>query len=237
MPRGRKPKNPEINGSATGHDDHAENARLAVEQARLDREDETIRLTVKTLKGDLRDWMLNRLNWEQDQRPWSQRTEAQQRETIAQVEAFSEDILRRIVEMVSTAALPTIRATLKGAQIEEDIKLKIVMDRSNEQRHAIMDAVGGEILLISANAEIFMGQRAPAAVKKDQLDIEDALVTHSDEATDKIERRIVSENADDPAAPADEDDDLFGGEAPPAAAEAPVKRGRGRPPKTVSPLN
>ncbi len=134
---------------------------------------------MKTMTGDLRDRFLAMLKYEQDKRPWSERSEEDQRVTIHTVEAAIQDYVRSAVELIAAGGLPTIKATLDQVVVKEGMKLILLMDKTHEQRLQIMDAVGGTILLVVADASAFMGEREPVAIKPDQRDIEDVLVQHS----------------------------------------------------------
>jgi hypothetical protein len=77
---------PRKNGASTASmaDEAAEAARLAAQEARDAQMEATKAIAIKTMTGDLRDRVLTILRYEQDKRPWSDRTEADQRTTSSQ---------------------------------------------------------------------------------------------------------------------------------------------------------
>jgi hypothetical protein len=172
---------PRKNGASTASmaDEAAEAARLAAQEQREAQLAATKDVAVKTMTGDLRDRFLAMLKYEQDKRPWSERSEEDQRGTIHTVEAAIQDYVRSAVELIAAGGLPTIKATLDQVVVKEGMKLILLMDKTHEQRLQIMDAVGGTILLVVADASTFMGEREPVPIKPDQRDIEDVLVQHS----------------------------------------------------------
>jgi hypothetical protein len=172
---------PRKNAAATASmaDEAAEAARVAAQEQREAQLSATKDVAVKTMTGDLRDRFLAMLKYEQDKRPWSERSEEDQRGTIHAVESAIQDYVRSAVELIAAGGLPTIKATLDQVVVKDGMKLILLMDKTHEQRLQIMDAVGGTVLLVVADASAFMGEREPVPIKPDQGDIEDVLVQHS----------------------------------------------------------
>jgi hypothetical protein len=179
---------PRKNGASTASmaDEAAEAARLAAQEARDAQMEATKAIAIKTMTGDLRDRVLTILRYEQDKRPWSDRTEADQRATVHTIEATIQDLVASAVQLIAASGLPTIKATLDQIVVKDGLKLVLQMPKSHEQRLQIMDAVGGTVLLVVADASEFMGERAPVAIKPDQGDIEAALVEHSGDERESI---------------------------------------------------
>jgi hypothetical protein len=176
----------------------AEEARMALDAQREANRQQTITVATNNLVGNLRDLVLNTLRHEQDRRPWDQRSEGDQRETIHKVESALQDGVRQAVELISASGLPTIKATLESVTVKDGLKLVLSMGKFNEQRHSIMDAQGGAVLLVVADADQFMGSE-PVPVKPDQRDIEEVLVTHSNDDADAAEDRTHNGVAEDKA--------------------------------------
>lgn len=97
--------------------------------------EETIAVAVETMSGDIRDFILNQLRYEQDKRPWNQRSEAEQRQTAASVEEAVHEIVRQAVELIAARGLKTIRATLDQVVVKDVIKAVLTIRRSDDQRH------------------------------------------------------------------------------------------------------
>ncbi len=195
MPRGRKSKT----STTTAAEDAAEAEAAEARRIELDQQREANRahaltIAAKTMTGDLRDMILNKLRHEQDKRPWDQRSESEQRETAHSVEAAVQESVRQAVEMISASGLPTIQATLESVMVKDGIKLTITMRKDSDQRFNIMDMQGGTIMIIAADADQFMGERAAVRIKPDQGDIEHTLAEHSGDAADRA-AEMVDEQA------------------------------------------
>src|SRR5579872_783717 len=80
--------------------------------------EETISLATTTLTGDLRDFILDRLRHEQNKRPWHERSEAEQRDTVHAVEAAVSRAVRQGVEIIAAGGLKTIKATIDQVTIK-----------------------------------------------------------------------------------------------------------------------
>ena len=77
-------------------------------------------LAKETLTGDLRDFILDRLKHEQSKAPWHQRSEADQREAVHQVEAAVRSAVTRAVEIIAGHGRRTIKATIE--QLREQVQ-------------------------------------------------------------------------------------------------------------------
>lgn len=140
----------------------------------------TIQVAVKTLTGDIRDFILDRLRHEQDKRPWHLRSEAEQRDTVHKVESAVHEIVTKGVEIIAAGGRRTIRATLDQVTVKDGIVGKIVMMKSDPLRHQLADSVGSQILIVVADPDEFTGERAPAKITPDQGDLEERVgVVHS----------------------------------------------------------
>lgn len=141
---------------------------------------EMITMAADTLTGDVRDFVLDRIRHEQDKRPWDQRSEAEQRDTIHRVETMARDLVVRAVELIAAEGRRTIKATLEQVTIKDGIKATVTLSKFDPQRHCLMDAQGASILIVVADADEFTGERAEVQVKPDQAElIGDAGVVHS----------------------------------------------------------
>jgi hypothetical protein len=142
-------------------------------------------LAANTLVGDIRDWMLNRLRWEQDRRPWDQRSEADQKLTVQTVEEAVRDMVDKAVQVMAAAGQPTITGTLESVMIKDGIKATVVLNKHNAERMKLYDAQGGVVLIVIADAEAFHGEKAPVKIVRDQKDISDVLAEHSSDDADQ----------------------------------------------------
>ena len=133
-----------------------------------------------TLTGDLRDLILDTLQHEQAKRPWSERAEHDQRDTVARVEQAVTAWVRRAVELIVANGRQTIRATLEQVTVKEGIKATLTLSKFDAQRHALMDATGASVLVVVADPAAFEGEREAVAIVPDQGTLGAAMVEHAD---------------------------------------------------------
>lgn len=145
----------------------------------LTEREQAVEIAADTLTGDVRDFILDRLKHEQNKRPWHERSEAEQRETVHAVEAAVQRVVRQAIELLASNGRPTIKATVEQVVIKEGIKAVLTLPRSSEQRHALADATGFTVLLVVADPANFTGEREPVAITPDQADLVDAMVVHA----------------------------------------------------------
>jgi hypothetical protein len=148
----------------------------------VSQEEATLKVARDTLTGDIRDFILDTLRHEQDKRPWDQRSEAEQRGTIALVEAAVLNSVTQAVEIVAAGGRRTIKATLEQVTVKDAIKGVLTLSRHDERRHALMDCVGQAVLVVIADPADYEGERSPVEVKPDQGELVDTVVVplHSD---------------------------------------------------------
>lgn len=138
-------------------------------------------LAAKTLTGDLRDFILDRLRHEQDKRPWNQRSEFEQRETVRAVEEAVRAAVTLAIELMAANGQAAIKAHIDSVQIKDVVKAVLVVQRNDPNWHALADAQGSNVLVIVADADLFTGERAPPAVLPDQaVMFHQSGVIHSD---------------------------------------------------------
>lgn len=133
--------------------------------------EEAVEVAAETLTGDIRDFILDRLRHEQSKRPWHERSEADQRDTIAQVEAACSRVVRPAIEAIAAQGRRAIRAHLESVTIKDGVKAVISLSKADEQRHALYDAQGFNVLIVVADADEFTGEREPADVRPDWPDL------------------------------------------------------------------
>lgn len=144
-------------------------------------EDQTLDLAAETLTGDLRDFILDRLRHEQSKRPWHERSEADQRDTVHQVETAVRRAVTAAVEIIAAGGKRTIKATLESVTIKDGIKATLTMSKHDENRHNLADAQGSAVLIVVADPEDFTGERAEVEIRPDQSElIGGAAVVHSE---------------------------------------------------------
>lgn len=133
--------------------------------------EETIEIATATLTGDVRDKFLDMLRFQQDKRPWNQRSEQDQRQTVHTVETLVHDLVRRSVELIAAQGRRTVKAVVEQVTIKDGIKAVLTLSRHDEQRHALADATGHTVLLVVADPDEYIGERAPAKINPDQPEL------------------------------------------------------------------
>jgi len=112
-----------------------------------------------TLFGDLRDAILDRLK--HMPKPWTVMTESEQRDMIYGVEQVARHLVHEAVQIIAASGRPAIEARL-------EIKIVIRANRHHGLREQLLDSVGKPVLIVVADEEAYMGERAPAKPEPDQ---------------------------------------------------------------------
>lgn len=125
-----------------------------------------------TLAGDIRDFLLERLRWEQDRRPWSDRSEEDQQTTIDEAYAAGKLIVQRVVRMIAAENRDPIIARLKTVKADGDkIEAQAILSKADPHRHALLDATGASVMIMVVDSEDYEGEREPVALNPDQRDL------------------------------------------------------------------
>src|SRR6185312_12283722 len=104
---------------------------------------------------DIRDFILDRLRHEQSKRPWHERSEADQRQTVADVESAVSSMVQEAIEVIAAGGLKTIRATLEQVTVKDGIKATLNLSKFDENRHKLVDATGSTVMVVVADVEEF----------------------------------------------------------------------------------
>ncbi len=131
-------------------------------------ENPALDLAAATLTGDLRDFILDRLKHEQSKRPWHERSEADQRATVHEVEAAVRSTIVRAVELISGEGKRSIKATLESVTVKDGIKASLSLSKFDPHRFGLIDATGHTVLIIVADPDEFTGEREPVTINPDQ---------------------------------------------------------------------
>lgn len=160
----------EIETTTTGDEREAERIQAAADMA------------AETLTGDIRDRILETLRHEQSKRPWHERSEADQQDTVHRVETFAREMVTKAVEIIAGHGRMVILAWIEKAEVREGIKAVLSLGRSDKHRHNLLDAVGSRVMIVLADADAFTGEQAPVGITPDQSELlaDDSGVVHSD---------------------------------------------------------
>lgn len=125
-----------------------------------------------TLMGDMRDAMLQRIRTLQ--KPWAQMTEAEQTDCANGIELSAREIIRKTVRLVNKHEWPSCVVTLAELKIggTNGIDIKMTCPNIGEYRNVLGEHVKTQVMVVFADSETFMAERAPAQIDKDQPDLD-----------------------------------------------------------------
>lgn len=133
--------------------------------------DDEIDLAVSTLTGDIRDFLLTRI--QHQQKPYQQMSEEEQLGIIAACEGAADKLVREAVKAIAASGRKTITGQLEQVTVKDDFKAVIRLSKSDECRHELIDSCGQAVLIVVADADEFDGQREAPKVYPDQPDMVD----------------------------------------------------------------
>lgn len=139
----------------------------------------TVGMTADTMLGTLVGICIDEIKAAPD--VWPKLTEDQQDDIIRRVTSQCGDAVRAAVKLIAADGRDTITADLEQITAKEEIKAVCKLGRYDEQRHALLDAVGKPVLIVVASAAQFMGGEIPKA-EADQREL-DVPVADNCEAT------------------------------------------------------
>ena len=134
-----------------------------------DKIEETIDLAAKTLSGDIRDFLLDRVK--NLGKPWPAMTEQEQRDQIMAAKEAAVRLVRKTAELIAAEGRKAMVGQLVKVQIKDKIQCQIDFAKTDECRHELFDSQGLSVLLVVADAQPFIGERGPAEASPDQGDL------------------------------------------------------------------
>lgn len=132
---------------------------------------EYLTLASETLRGDLRDFVLDRLKHDHNPLPWNLRPENEQRDTIDSVNRAIATWVWRACVLIASAGQQVAKGTLVKLASKDGIQMQVNVAASDPLRHTLMDHVGSTVLIVIADPEEHMGQRGEVKINKDQPDM------------------------------------------------------------------
>jgi hypothetical protein len=127
---------------------------------------EHLDLQVETLSGDIRDSLLTHLR---DMRSgWAMMGERDQRAKIGVVERAAEDLVRKVVNLVSGTQYPEIEATVGPVKLDKGVEIKLATVDTVENITALAKHGKARAVLVLVDPKIFYGEREPAEVDPDE---------------------------------------------------------------------
>lgn len=133
--------------------------------------DETTKLALETLSGDVRDALLTHIRGMEY--PWSKLSEAKQGDKIYAATSMATDLVRRVAHIVGANGLDHIGITIgKFTAADGTIKAQFETAQTHESLVKISDMQGRRSLLVLVDPDDYSGERTPAKPDKDQPDLD-----------------------------------------------------------------
>jgi hypothetical protein len=126
-------------------------------------------LAAETLSGDLRDVMLTHIR--SMQTPWSKMSEQAQADKIYAITNATETIVRRAVAIIASHGSEPVFGRIAKFTVKDEIKAELVASSSVANIEKIAESIGQPAIIIFANPDQFIGQKAEAKPDKDQPEI------------------------------------------------------------------
>lgn len=120
----------------------------------------------ETLSGDIRDSFLTIFRDVKD--PWAKLPEFDQMSINARVEKLAQDLVRRAVFIALDRGFVHIPVTTGKAVLADGIKIEVSASRIAKNCTILGENPPGPAVLVFADVEDFIGERAPAQVDRDQ---------------------------------------------------------------------
>ncbi|MBW8447895.1 MAG: hypothetical protein K0M49_19905 [Arenimonas sp.] len=131
-------------------------------------------LAADTLSGDLRDVMLTHIR--SMETPWSKMSETAQTDKIYAITNACETIVRRAVAIVAAHGSEAVFGRVTKFTVKDEIKAELVCASSVGNIEKVAENISQPAIIIFANPDVFMGEKAPATAEPDEpkLPIEDS---------------------------------------------------------------
>jgi hypothetical protein len=123
-----------------------------------------------TLVGDIRDAFLDIVK--NRPKPWSQMSQQEQQDLVKVAENVSKTFIRKVVRVVAEEDTISVDGTLKGYAAKGGLfTLKIEARGDEETAHELFKMDGHSVVIMSADATRFTGQKSDAVTEPDQPDL------------------------------------------------------------------
>jgi hypothetical protein len=133
--------------------------------------DPLIELTTETLRGDVRDALLN---WFKAQpKSWPFMSQREQKDLAEAADRFSFTVVKEAAEIIAKGERPSIVGKLVEYKEKDGVDAKLKFGATGETIQALHEACGQEVLLVATGASDFSGEKASADahVESDQRDL------------------------------------------------------------------
>lgn len=99
---------------------------------------------------------------------WKRMKEVEQDGVLARLDYEVKDAVRKAVELIAADGRPNIVVELEQVTFKDGVKATVKMTRGGESRHELADAVGGNVILVIADAQPYTKGERPAAEPEQQ---------------------------------------------------------------------
>lgn len=136
---------------------------LAIE---LEDNDPLIELASETLRGDIRDSLLN---WFKAQpKAWPFLAEREQKDLAMAVDSFAYSLIKQAARIIAAGERPTIVARLVEYKEKDGVEAKLKLASTGEVVAQLHEACGQDVLLVATGADDFTGERDGPEIDPDQ---------------------------------------------------------------------
>lgn len=125
-----------------------------------------IELAAETLRGDIRDSLLD---WFKAQpKSWPFMSETEQRNLADAADRYSRELIKQACKIIAAGERPTIVAKLVEYKEKDGVEAKLKLPSQGEVVAALHEACGREVLLVTSGAEDFMDEGGGPEIDADQ---------------------------------------------------------------------
>lgn len=128
--------------------------------------DPLIELAADTLRGDVRDSLLD---WFKAQpKSWPFMAEREQRDLADAADRYAATLVKSACKIIAAGERPCIVATLVEYKEKDGVEAKLKLPSKGEVVSALHEACGREVLIVTSGAEEFLGEGAGPQIDADQ---------------------------------------------------------------------
>ena len=128
--------------------------------------DPLVELASETLRGDIRDRLLD---WFKAQpKSWPFLSEREQKDLAAAIDSFSYGLISKAAKIIAAGERPTIVARLVEYKEKDGVEAKLKLASTGEVVAQLHEACGQDVLIVATGADDFGGQRGEPAIDPDQ---------------------------------------------------------------------
>lgn len=128
--------------------------------------DPLIELASETLRGDIRDSLID---WFKAQpKAWPFLSEREQRDLAGAIDSFSYGLVKSVARIIAAGERPTIVARLVEYKEKDGVEAKLKLASTGEVVAQLHEACGQDVLLVATGADDFTGERGGPDIDPDQ---------------------------------------------------------------------